>query len=183
MSRKYEEIRRIAGNAIKCWLITDGEGATLSLDDIIGRCRKESVQIARTLAVCQILSSGFPVSDIADFLDRTPQAIRDMRSTGKYLRDAQANLWAGKLDSGLTYSNMERHETVMVIAKASEGAEYWNSIDHEKNHLLQHIALTYEIDPYGEEISYISGELIRDIYRMAKGLLCDCCRKRRLQIL
>lgn len=103
--------------------------------------------------------------------------------SGKYLRDAQANLWAGKLDSGLTYSNMERHETVMVIAKASEGAEYWNSIDHEKNHLLQHIALTYEIDPYGEEISYISGELIRDIYRMAKGLLCDCCRKRRLQIL
>lgn len=85
MSRKYEEIRRIAVNAIRCWTVSDGEGTVLSLDDIIGRCRKESVQIARTLAVCQILSSGFPVSDIADFLDRTPQAIRDMRSRGNDL--------------------------------------------------------------------------------------------------
>lgn len=87
------------------------------------------------------------------------------------------------LDTGLTYSSLEKHETVIVIAKASEAAEYWNSIDHEKNHLLQHISMAYHINPYGEEISYISGEFIRSVFRMAKGLLCDCCRKKRLQIL
>lgn len=102
---------------------------------------------------------------------------------GSDLVKARNSLWESKLDTGLTYSNMERHETVMVIAKASKAEEYWNSIDHEKNHLLQHIALTYDMDPYGEEISYISGEFLRSVYRMAKGLLCDCNRKRRLQLL
>lgn len=102
---------------------------------------------------------------------------------GEDLRKAQDNLWEGHLDTGLTYSSLEKHETVIVIAKASEAAEYWNSIDHEKNHLLQHISMAYHINPYGEEISYISGEFIRSVFRMAKGLLCDCCRKKHLQIL
>ena len=97
---------------------------------------------------------------------------------GDDLKKAKKNLWEGKLDTGLTYSNIYDHETVIVIAKASSGSEYWNSIDHEKNHLLQHISLAYHINPYGEEISYISGEFIRDVYRVAKSILCDCCRKK-----
>lgn len=117
------------------------------------------------------------------YADEIIDELMSIGCKGDDLRKAKDSLWAGKLDTGLTYSNLERHETVMVIAKASEGAEYWNSIDHERNHLLQHISVVYHIDPYGEEISYISGEFIRSVYRMAKGLLCDCCRKRRLQIL
>lgn len=97
---------------------------------------------------------------------------------GDNLKRAKENLWSGQLDTGLTYSNTLTRETVMVIAKASEGAEYWNSLDHEKQHLLQDISATDGIDPFGEEISYISGEFIRDIYKVAKPLLCDCCRRK-----
>lgn len=110
------------------------------------------------------------------------EIIEDLVDVGCYgedLENAKKNLIEGKVDTGLTYSDINKHESVMVIAKASEGAEYWNSIDHEKNHLLQHISLAYHINPYGEDISYISGEFIRDVYRVAKSLLCDCCRNRK----
>lgn len=102
----------------------------------------------------------------------------DLGIRGNNLKQAKENLWSGLLDTGLTYSNTVQRETVMVIAKASESAEYWNSLDHEKQHLLQDIATTDLIDPFGEEISYISGEFIREVYKIAKSLLCDCCRKR-----
>lgn len=97
---------------------------------------------------------------------------------GENLKRAKESLWEGNLNTGLTYTNIERRETVMVIAKASSGAEYWNSIDHEKLHLLQDIATADGIDPFGEEISYISGEFIRDLFNVAKSVLCDCCRKK-----
>lgn len=97
---------------------------------------------------------------------------------GETLREAKDHLWRGFVNTGLTYSNIQNHETVMVIGITSSGEEYWNSLDHEKNHLLAHIAQSYNLDPYGETISYISGEFIRDVYAEAKTLLCDCCRKK-----
>lgn len=99
--------------------------------------------------------------------------------SGSELRNAKKMLWSGLPNNGLTYSNGVRRETLMVIGYTSSGKEYWNTLDHEKNHLLQHIALQDGIDPYGEEISYISGEFLRDIYDgEAKKLLCDCCREK-----
>ena len=97
---------------------------------------------------------------------------------GQQLKDAKAQLWKGLPNNGLTYSNLDKHETIMVIGFTSSGKEYWNTIDHEKNHLLQDISLKCRIDPYGEGISYISGEFIREIYDKAKELLCECCRKK-----
>ena len=95
------------------------------------------------------------------------------------LVEAKRSLWSGLPNSGLTYSNLNDRKTVMVIGYTSDASEAWNIIDHEKNHLLQHIAQATDIDPYGEEISYISGEFIRNIYRgRGKTLLCDCCRKK-----
>lgn len=97
---------------------------------------------------------------------------------GDKLKSAEKSLWSGLPNSGITYSNLDKRETIMVIGFTSNGEEYWNSLDHEKNHLLQDIALACNIDPYGEEISYISGEFIRDVYSSAKHLLCDCCRRK-----
>lgn len=97
---------------------------------------------------------------------------------GNNLKRAKESLWNNELNTGLTYSNTNSRETVIVIARASSGSEYWNSIDHEKQHLLQDIASADGIDIFGEEISYISGEFIRDLYKVAKPILCDCCRKK-----
>lgn len=95
---------------------------------------------------------------------------------GQDLKDARVQLWKGLPNNGLTYSNLDKRETIMVIGFTSSGMEYWNTLDHEKLHLLQDISTKLGIDPFGEEISYISGEFIRDVYDKAKNLLCDCCR-------
>ncbi len=97
---------------------------------------------------------------------------------GENLEDATSQLWSGLPNKGLTYSNLDKRETIMVIGFTSNGQEYWNTLDHEKQHLLQDISVKCGIDPFGEEISYISGEFIRSVYTDAKDLLCDCCRKK-----
>lgn len=97
---------------------------------------------------------------------------------GEDLKNASNKIWGAVPNTGYTYSSPQLRETIMIILPTTCGEEYWNSFDHEKNHLLQHIALTTGVDPYGEQISYISGEFLRDAYRCAKELLCDCCRNR-----
>lgn len=103
--------------------------------------------------------------------------------SGDILHKLKENLWAGKIDSGFTYSNLKNKETVMIIGLASSGAEYANSIDHEKLHLIQHILEAIDIDPKGEEICYISGELARDMHKVTSVLICqDCLRRLKKQM-
>lgn len=94
---------------------------------------------------------------------------------GDNLKEAKRCLWENKINSGLTYSNIDRLESVVVINKSSSPAEYYNSIDHEKLHLLQHIGTAYGIDPYGEEIAYICGDISSNMFKYSKKLLCECC--------
>lgn len=95
---------------------------------------------------------------------------------GGTLIEAKNNLWSGHLDTGLTYANPDRREAIMVIGKASNGGQFYNSLIHEQLHLLSYIAKKHDLDPYGEEIAYVAGELGNKMYSKAKGLICDCCR-------
>ncbi len=97
---------------------------------------------------------------------------------GYSLKRAERNLKAGRLNTGLTYSNQKRGETVMVIAKTSTPEEFAHSYDHEKGHLAKHIALAYDIDPYGEEFQYMSGDIAKKMFPIAKKFMCKCCRKK-----
>lgn len=100
---------------------------------------------------------------------------------GKSLKKAYKNLVAGKLNTGLTYSNKKRGESVMVIAKTSSAEEFAHSYDHEKGHLAKHIALAYGINPYGEEFQYMSGDIAKRMFPVAKKFMCECCRKKLYQ--
>ncbi len=96
---------------------------------------------------------------------------------GKYLEGACQNLMSGKLDTGLTYSNSDTRETVMVFAKTSSAKEFQQSYKHETGHLQTHIAQSFGIDPYGEELQYIGDDIIDATWEIAKDLLCEHCRK------
>lgn len=92
------------------------------------------------------------------------------------LVSAYKNLTSCSLDTGLCFSNGGMRESVLVIAKTSSAAEFFNSFEHEFQHLKGHIAATVGLDPSGESMAYMSGELARDIFPVIKHLLCDCCR-------
>lgn len=95
----------------------------------------------------------------------------------KSLRRAYKNLSKGELDSGLCYSNYYKRRTVLVIALTSCAAEFFNSLHHELQHFEGHIGEAYNLDPKGEEIAYLSGDVAMEMFPKIKHLICDCCRK------
>lgn len=88
--------------------------------------------------------------------------------SGLTKRKAERNLRSGMLDTGLTYTNEKGHVSISVIGKASSGAEFWNTLDHEKGHMVMHIAEALHVDPYGEKYEYLAGEIARHTYDIAR---------------
>lgn len=109
------------------------------------------------------------------YCDEIMDDLRSIGCRGKNLRVAYNNLSEGKVDTGLTYSNYDRRETVMVIARTSTPAQFLNSYDHERKHLEAHIADEFNLDPWGEETAYLCGEIGQQMYPVAKEFLCENC--------
>lgn len=104
--------------------------------------------------------------------------LKQIGCSGNKYKRASDNLRSSRLNTGLTYSNAKMGESVMVIAKTSSADEFAHSYDHEKGHLAKHIALAYDIDPYGEEFQYMSGDIAKKMFPIAKKFMCECCRKK-----
>lgn len=92
------------------------------------------------------------------------------------IRRAYRNLSSGHVDTGLTFSNPKRRISVMVIGYASSGGEFFNSLLHEMRHLEEHILNASGVEPYGEPVAYLIGDLAKEVYPGIHHLLCDCCR-------
>lgn len=95
---------------------------------------------------------------------------------GEQLRTAVDNLWSGEVNTGLTYANEKEKRGVMVIGMASCGGEFFNSLVHEMQHILSYIARSEGLNPYGEDICYVAGEMASEMYGKVGFLLCDHCR-------
>lgn len=91
--------------------------------------------------------------------------------------DARILLLSGEMNSGFTYSNTAKGLSVMVITKTTSADEFQDTFDHEKGHLAAHIALAEKVNPWGEEIEYLRGEIGKQTFKKAKHLLCEHCRK------
>lgn len=111
-------------------------------------------------------------TDIEDIIDY----LVSIGCRGEKLSAAKENLWRHDVNSGYTFVN--NGEGVMIIGAASSGAEFDNSLFHEKMHLMAFIADELDLNPYGERICYIGGELTRVMHKIAKNYMCDCCRKK-----
>ena len=83
----------------------------------------------------------------------------------------------GKDNRGITFSNDEERESIIVIGETSCPAQFSNSFDHEKLHLTMHIAQVDNIDPFGEELAYLAGEIGLQTFPIAKRFLCEHCRE------
>lgn len=95
------------------------------------------------------------------------------------LVSARELLTSQDLDSGLTYSNIEKGQTLVVIGACSAPNEFANSLTHEIGHVAQHISRARGLDPYGEEICYLMGSIAEVMHPMSHLLLGDCgCARR-----
>lgn len=104
-------------------------------------------------------------------------ALENIGCNGRSLERAERNLYSGVKNTGLTYTNQELQRSVMVIGRTSTPAQFWNTLDHEKGHLAEHIAEALLIERRGEEFEYLKGEIAQQAYPVAVRFLCKKCNK------
>lgn len=93
------------------------------------------------------------------------------------INDAISVLDNDEDNRGITFSNDKERESIIVIGETSCPAQFSNSFDHEKLHLAMHIARVDNIDPFGEELAYLAGEIGLQTFPVAKRFLCEHCRE------
>ena len=106
--------------------------------------------------------------------------IRELQGIGCNNKDIDAALEvldSGEDNRGITFSNDQDRESIIVIGETSCPAQFSNSFDHEKLHLAMHIARVDNIDPFGEELAYLAGEIGFQTFPIAKRFLCEHCRE------
>ena len=70
------------------------------------------------------------------------------------------------------------HRSLIVIGPSSSAEEFLDTWDHEKGHLAMHISISENIGPFSEEYQYLTGEIGRQMFSVAKKFLCNECRKK-----
>lgn len=93
-----------------------------------------------------------------------------------YADEIEEDLTVSPYNNGLTYSNLKGRVSVMVIGLTETPDEFQNTYDHEKGHLAMHIAEKDNIDVFGEEFQYLTGEIGKQTFKIAKRFMCEHCR-------
>ncbi|MCM1031565.1 MAG: hypothetical protein NC410_09035 [Oscillibacter sp.] len=114
----------------------------------------------------------------AYYVDEIMSRLIEIGCRGKDLKKAYKNLDTGDLDTGLTYSNYGRRQSVMVIALTSSPKEFEKSWRHESGHLAAQICETFGIPLNGEEIQYLGQDIVDATWDIAKHFLCKCGKRK-----
>lgn len=103
--------------------------------------------------------------------------IKKLGASEQTLARIYAKMSQDELNGGITYSNYDRRESVLVTQITSSASEFFNSFVHETGHLATHIAVTDCLDLEGEEVRYIQGDVAKALFPYCRKLMCDCCRE------
>lgn len=76
---------------------------------------------------------------------------------------------------GYTFSNFDKRTSVIVIGKATDASQMFDSIVHEMKHLAEHIGEYYGLDSREELSAYLQGEVGRKMWPAAAMVLCPRC--------
>lgn len=108
------------------------------------------------------------------YINEIIERLRAIGCSNRHIADAYNNMAACKLNTGFTYSNSDERCSVMVISDTSTPAQFMNSYDHERHHLITHIMEEFGINPRGEEAAYLTGHVGQLMFPKAKRFLCKC---------
>ena len=83
-----------------------------------------------------------------------------------------------KPDTGYTLTDYDGRFSLMFVSEATEPEQMYDSIDHEKKHLVEHISNFYGVDPKSEEAAYLAGEIGRLLFPAIAMAVCPECYKK-----
>lgn len=99
-----------------------------------------------------------------------------------FLRKAYDNLSSCKLDNGITYTNSKLRSSVVVIGMHSSPDQFLDSFLHELRHLTDHLMASLHMEPGGEDIAYLTGDLGKELVKDVAMFICDChCHKHAIE--
>lgn len=99
--------------------------------------------------------------------DEILDALWDLGCAERYLYKAEELLRSGVANEGLTFSNPYERRSIVVIGHTDDVWQFLDTLSHEKQHIEQAICKVDRLDPYGEDIAYISGGISASIARNA----------------
>ena len=77
----------------------------------------------------------------------------------------------GQKDSGFTYTDFKRKQSIVGIGKSTSNSQLLNTITHEAKHVQSHICSYYKIKEDGEDAAYLIGYIVQQMYRVFKNVL------------
>lgn len=104
-----------------------------------------------------------------DDIDFIIRILKTINCPTYYIEKALDNLEECKLNSGLTYSNLQLRSSIIIINKTSSFAQLINTISHEYYHLICHISKTLNIEDE-EELANLNGNLNMRSYKIVEKL-------------
>lgn len=88
MNDKEKLFYHIVETAARCCSYTLKDGRqSITVADILGRSRKENVQLTRNIAVSMLVALGFTISTCATMMHRSPPAVRNMMKADRQLQE------------------------------------------------------------------------------------------------
>lgn len=96
-------------------------------------------------------------------VDEAMDLLSSIDCKGQPLLDAYDHISTNTPNKGLTYTNVSKNTSVVLICKSTSEGEYINSLTHEMFHVVEHICNHLGIDMQGEEPCYLMGWLCQSI--------------------
>ena len=108
-----------------------------------------------------------------DFLDSIIKVLRHVGIEEDMLASLIHKL-ESKEAKAATYSNTQKHVSVVLFNPHKSKEDYLNSIIHEAEHVKQAMLQSYDIEDRGEPPAYTIGYLVGCMYRAFKQLIWNC---------
>lgn len=104
-----------------------------------------------------------------DDTDYIVETLMDINCPRQYIKEAIDNIDSCNLNIGLTYSNVNKRSSVIVVSKTSNYGQLINTVAHEYFHLICHISTALEIEDE-EELATLNGELNMKSFNFIQNL-------------
>lgn len=110
-------------------------------------------------------------------IDSVMDALIRLECSEESLERSYENIISNEANMGLTYSNPEFRESLVVLGHADNLGEFLNSAVHEICHIAVHIAQFLDIDTYSEELCYLAGDIAQKMHPLLQPYMCGCKKR------
>lgn len=79
--------------------------------------------------------------------------------------------YLGQEDTGFTYTDFNKRQSIVGISPTSTQEEFLNTIVHEAKHVQSHICRYYKVKEDSEKAAYLIGYIIQKMHRVFRYMI------------